>query len=235
MSTAALSMGVGFGLGALVFREPTRALEAPPPTAAATPPPSRVQVVERERRAAVPLPAPPPPVEVPSPRSNEASSTPGAVEALEAKVEALERQLTVERQLRAGTEGERGDAPTDLPRRFTDQRLLLQTFNAGLKAAGFADAQVENIDCTEHPCIVYGHGFGERHDLQRLRPFLGPFQQDDFSTFGFVAGEGPSARRFFGVAVMPDDASDALDKRINHRVRQMYEASMPPRAGGQTQ
>lgn len=78
---------------------------------------------------------------------------------------------------------------------------------------------------------MYGRGFGERHDLERLKPFLGAYQKDEFSTFGFVNGEGASAKRFFGVGVMPQDSDrdDALHKRLNHRVQQMYEVSKPAR------
>ncbi|MDX2009413.1 MAG: hypothetical protein SFW67_04440 [Myxococcaceae bacterium] len=235
--TAVVSSVAGFGLGALVFSRS----EAPAAQPRSPPPEPVVRVVERERVVVVPgaappstAPTPPAPGQPDQPVEGSPPVSPVTVTALEAKVQDLERQLAIEKQLRVGVEGVRVEPPKDLPRRFRDEKQLLETFNSALKAAGFAEAEVENIDCTEHPCIVFGRGFGERTDMERLKPFLGAYEKDEFSTIGYVDGEGPTAKRFFGVAVMPDDTDDSLGKRINHRVQQLYEVSKPPHGGPQT-
>lgn len=226
--TALVSAGLGFGVGAWVFRsEPAATAPASEPRTEVKAP--LVRVVERERIVHVPVPTAAPPPEGPRSPAPVTERPPESVEALQVKVAQLERQLAVEHQLRVGTEGEQITPPANLPARFRNEKQLLDTFNAALKAAGFAEAQVENIDCTEHPCIVYGRGFGSREDVDKLKPHLGAYQHDGLSAFGFVNGEGENLKRFFGMAVMPDgdDDSDALHRRLNHRVEQMYEVSKP--------
>jgi hypothetical protein len=226
--TALVSAGLGFSVGAWVFRsEPLAAPPAAEPRTEVQVP--IVRVVERERLVEVPVPAVAPTPEAPRGAPNAPAGPPESIETLQAKVAELERQLAVEHQLRVGTEGEQITPPANLPARFRNEKQLLDTFNAALKAAGFAEAQVENIDCTEHPCIVYGRGFGAREDVDRLKPHLGAYQHDGLSTFGFANGEGANLTRFFGMAVMPDgdDRTDALHRRLNHRVQQMYEVSKP--------
>jgi hypothetical protein len=169
--------------------------------------------------------APAPSLALPS-----ATEPPPIVAQLEEKVQDLERQLSIERAIRRGTEGEAVPPPSNLAPRFRDEQLLLTTFNAALKAAGFP-GQVSNIDCTEHPCLVFGTGFGERGDMEKLKGQLGPYEHDSFSTYGFGTGDGKKERRFFGVAVLPESKGppdEALQKRITFRVNQMHEASKPP-------
>ena len=149
--------------------------------------------------------------------------------ALETKVQDLERQLNIERAIRKGTEGERIEPPANLAPRFRDEQQLLTTFNTALKAAGFP-GQVSNIDCTEHPCLVFGTGFGERGDTEKLKGQLGAYENDSFSTYGFGTGDGKKEHRFFGVAVMPETKGppdEATQKRVTYRVNQMHEASKP--------
>lgn len=228
VATAVIAAALGFGAGALVFRPEVSASRPVAPEVAPI-----VRVVERERvverLVAQPAVRAPPPLDVIAKTPVDAG--PRDALALEARVQDLERQLAVEHQLRVGAEGEHVAAPAALPARFRDEKQLLETFNTALKAAGFADAQVENIDCTEHPCIVYSRGFGEREDMERLKPFLGSYREDGLSTFGFANGEGSKVKRFFGVAVMPgaDEDNDALLRRLNFRVQQMYEVSKPAR------
>ncbi len=148
------------------------------------------------------------------------------------KLQELERQLALERALRRDTEGERIVPPPGLDPRFRDEKLLLETFNRALKGAGFP-GQVTNIDCTEHPCIVYGTGFGERGDTDKIKSALGPYQDDNLPTYGFGTGDGKREHRFFGVAVLPASKKgqdDATRKRISYRVNQMYEVSKPARS-----
>ena len=229
--TAVCALLVGLGLGYLLFSsERSAVVEVPPspqPTVSARPVPSpAVRPVEPVASAApvavVPvaaLPSAPAPVE----------AEPAAVVVLQEKVQDLERQLSIERAIRKGTEGERIEPPANLPPRFRDEQLLLTTFNQALKQAGFP-GQVSNIDCTEHPCLVFGTGFGERGDLEKIKSQLGPYENDSFSTYGFGTGDGKKEHRFFGVAVMPElkgPPDEATTKRISYRVNQMHEASKP--------
>lgn len=234
--TAVVSLLAGLGLGFLLFHG--EAPTEPQPSARSGPPPSRVPATTERALVAPAVVTPPLPV-APTPGPAPAPSAPnGPVEptpaalALEAKVQDLERQLNIERAIRKGTEGERIEPPANLAPRFRDEQQLLTTFNTALKAAGFP-GQVSNIDCTEHPCLVFGTGFGERGDMEKLKGQLGPYENDSFSTYGFGTGDGKKEHRFFGVAVMPETKGppdEATQKRITYRVNQMHEASKPPPA-----
>lgn len=231
--TAVVSLLVGLGIGYLLF-------SSEPPAVAVTPssaqPPAPVAVVARPAPTTVEraiAPAAPAPVVVapasPTP-ATPPEAEPAAVAVLEEKVQDLERQLSIERAIRKGTEGERIEPPANLPPRFRDEKQLLTTFNQALKNAGFP-GQVSNIDCTEHPCIVFGTGFGERGDLEKIKSQLGAYENDSFSTYGFGTGDGKKEHRFFGVAVMPEmkgPPDEATAKRVSYRVNQMHEASKPP-------
>lgn len=180
---------------------------------------------EQAPRAAQPAPAPvagPPP-------------DPQATATLTARVQDLEHQLAIERAIRKGSEGERIEPPPGMPPRLRDEKLLLETFNAALKAGGFP-GQVSNIDCSEHPCIVYGTGFGDRGDLEKLQEkgLLGPYSKDSFTTFGFGSDDGTREHRFFAVAVLPSSGNrdNEARRRLSFRVDQMYEASKPPSPPG---
>jgi hypothetical protein len=233
---AAASALLGLAAGYLLFHQPEapavteRVIEkvvvAPAPRQAApSPPPSAVAAP-----APTPAPVTPTGANPTTALAPEPVATPQAV-VLEEKVAELERQLAIERAIRRGTEGERIEPPPGLPPRFRDEQLLLTTFNQALKQAGFP-GQVLNIDCTEHPCIVFGTGFGDRGDLEKLKGQLGPYEDDSFSTYGFGTGDGKKEHRFFGVAVMPErkgPPDEATQKRISYRVNQMHEASKPPK------
>lgn len=233
--TAAVSLLVGLGLGFLLFSKEAALPAAPtsrPPVAAVAPtivaPPTPEAVAPE--RTALPAAAPVGNAASPVPSPSSPTEPEPAVVALEQKVQDLERQLSIERAIRKGTEGERIEPPANLPARFRDEKLLLTTFNQALKNAGFP-GQVSNIDCTEHPCIVFGTGFGERGDLEKLKGQLGAYENDSFSTYGFGTGDGKKEHRFFGVAVMPElkgPPDEATVKRISFRVNQMHEASKPP-------
>ncbi len=233
--TAVVSLLVGLGLGYLLFSsEPAPAVAAaasptpaPAPTIVVATPAPKAAAIDRP----APLPASAPVVNAPSSSPTPSAPTepePAAV-ALQEKVQDLERQLSIERAIRKGTEGERIEPPANLAPRFRDETQLLTTFNQALKQAGFP-GQVSNIDCTEHPCIVFGTGFGERGDLEKLKGQLGAYENDSFSTYGFGTGDGKKEHRFFGVAVMPESKGppdEATQKRVSYRVNQMHEASKP--------
>lgn len=230
--TAVVSLLVGLGLGFLLFsKEPTVVVAAPttPPVARVTPTAPVTPIERATPSAPVVNAAEPSPLATPATPN---APAPVVVVALQEKVQDLERQLSIERAIRKGTEGERIEPPANLPPRFRDEQQLLTTFNQALKQAGFP-GQVSNIDCTEHPCIVFGTGFGERGDMEKLKGQLGPYENDSFSTYGFGTGDGKKEHRFFGVAVMPEmkgPPDEAMTKRVSYRVNQMHEASKPPPA-----
>ena len=236
IAAAAVSLLVGLGLGYLAFHNDplVERVETNTVNTIAVPTPGKTVVIEVP--AAVPVakqePAVAPPSSAPpSPRPEQEVVT------LRAKVQELEAALKIEAELRKGIEGEKVPVPAGLPARLRDEKLLVSSFNTALKEAGFP-GQVSNVDCSEHPCIVFGNGFGDRGDLEKLLPTSGfaPYAKDSMSTFGFMRGAGypPAAEtdpgtRFFGVAVMPPGAepSEELRKRIAFRVHQMEEVSRP--------
>ncbi|MBL8921890.1 MAG: hypothetical protein JNJ54_23770 [Myxococcaceae bacterium] len=237
--TGVLSALLGVALGYLLFHAeppPAAPVAAPEPAVApplkvaapvaAPPAPSPAAAPAAPASAAPPQMPPPALVAPPLP-----APLPPDVAALDERVRDLERQLAIERAIRRGTEGERIEPPANLAPRFRDEQQLLTTFNQALKAAGFP-GQVSNIDCTEHPCIVFGTGFGDRGDMEKLKGQLGPYEEDSFSTYGFGTGDGKKEHRFFGVAVMPSSKGppdEAVQKRVGFRVNQMHEASKPPK------
>lgn len=234
--TAAVSLMVGLGLGWLAFHaDPvvqnveTR-VEVPGAPAAA---PSSVKVLERT------VVAPPGPVAAtPAPTSPAANapvaSAPPSDELtqLRARVTQLEGALENELKSKRANEGAPIAVPAGLDPRLRDEKQLVSTFNAALKEAGFP-GQVTSVDCSEHPCIVFGNGFGDRGDMEKLQgtSAFGPYSKDSMSTFGFMRGQDNNPmNRFFGVAVMPtsNEPPDAeTNKRIAFRVRQMEEVSRP--------
>lgn len=227
---AAVSFLVGLGLGWLAFHgEPvvqnvtTRTVERiEVPVAGKT---VVVEATPKLQALASPFAQSSPPTDGAPPEAE--------VVTLRAKVAELQTALEIEQKLRKGTEGEKVLVPAGLPPRLRDEKLLVASFNAALKEAGFP-GQVSSVDCSEHPCIVFGNGFGERGDMEKLLPTSGfsQYAKDSMSTFGFQRGSDTQdpASRFFGVAVLPpgDDASEELRKRIAYRVHQMEEVSRPP-------
>lgn len=225
IAAASVSLLVGLGLGYLAFHnEPVvERIEVKPVDAAAPPTPPK-KVAMEVPVAAPPLAREPQPVATAAQAGAEAE-----VAALRAKVQELEAQLGVEAELRKRNEGDKVPVPAGLPARLRDEKMLVSSFNSALKEAGFP-GQVSNVDCSEHPCIVFGHGFGARGDLEKLRPTSGfsPYSKDPMSTFGFQRGSDPS-ERFFGVAMMApgEQPSEEVRKRIAFRVQQMEEVSRP--------
>lgn len=227
---SAVSLLVGLGLGWLAFSAApvVQTIEQPVVERVEVPAAEKVRVIEKVVNAPiVPLaPAAPPPT-----AASPATPPPDAeLVALRARVEALQAQLESELKLRRATEGAPMRAPDGLAKRFTDEQQLVATFNAAFKEAGFDKAQVSNVDCSEYPCIVFGNGFGERDDMPKLlkAPSMGEYVDDRTSTWGFSRTADP-ASRFFAVALTPKGAErdEALDKRIDFRVRQMEEVSRP--------
>lgn len=234
-ATAMFSLLVGLGLGWLAFHSD--------PMLQTVETPGAVQVVERTAPPLVRViektvsPTPPTPSVAPVAAANAPSlpSPPPSPEVaqLQSRIAQLESALENELKLRRATEGGPIEVPAGLAPRFRDEKQLVSTFNAALKEAGFP-GQVTSVDCSEHPCIVFGTGFGERHDMEKLTATsaFAAYAKDGLSTFGFLRGKEDPANRFFGVAVLPtergDLSADTLNKRISFRVRQMEEVSRPP-------
>ena len=121
-----------------------------------------------------------------------------------------------------------------LPERFL-QRSLVEHFRAAASASG-GEVELASVDCTERPCIVYGHApvagvavetllrsaaFAAYAD-DRLEILEGPA----VPRHGDESSEG--ARRYFGVVFLPGDALGVdvteLRRRLPLRAQQMWEA-----------
>lgn len=232
-ATAMLSLLVGLGLGWLAFHSD--------PVMQTIETPGAVQVVERaappqvrviEKTPALPTPGVAPVATANAPALPSPPPSPEVAQ-LQSRIEQLESALENELKLRRALGGSPIEVPAGIAPRFRDEKQLVATFNAAFKEAGFP-GQVTSVDCTEHPCIVFGTGFGDRDDMEKLTATaaFAAYAKDGLSTFSFMRGKEDPANRFFGVAVMPDEnddlAGDALHKRISFRVRQMEEVSRPP-------
>ena len=232
---SALSLLAGLGLGWLAFHaDPVvQTVETHIPVVN-----ERVvvqQAVARDAPAANALPSPEPQRAPPSAPPAPGTPPPPTAEVtrLQERIAQLEAQLETELKVRRANEGAPIRVPAGLPGRLRDEQQLVATFNAALKEAGFK-GQVSNVDCSEHPCIVFGTGFGDRGDMEKLSatPAFSAYAKDSLSTFGFGRGkDNDPANRFFGVAVLPGQngpPAEDLNKRIAFRVRQMEEVSRPP-------
>jgi hypothetical protein len=228
-ATAMFSLLVGLGLGWLAFHSD--------PMVQTVETPGAVQVVERAAAPQVRViekTVSPTPSVAPVAAENVPSPAPSPeVAQLQSRIEQLESALENELKLRRALGGSPIEAPPGLAPRFRDEKQLVATFNAAFKEAGFP-AQVTSVDCSEHPCIVFGTGFGGRHDTEKLvaASAFAPYANDLLSTHSFIREKDDPAHRFFGVAVLPTERGDipaeALNKRISSRVQQMEEVSRPP-------
>ncbi len=180
-------------------------------------------------------PRPPrPPEETVSAEARAAQET--KLAALEADLAALRQQMGKRDEERTlAHEGKPIPKPASLPDRFEPDRMR-RVFDQALKEAGFQSAQVSEVDCTEYPCILYGSGFGDRNDMEKLKGAAAFKEYDDDSTsvHGWGVGKKDAGvRNYFGVALYPDDAdggggrNDDFDKRLDYRMRQYWEASKP--------
>lgn len=234
--TAAVSLLVGLGLGWLAFHADPVVQNVETRVEVPGAAPLKVEGTRGVERAA---PTPSPVAAMPAPAAPPAGpgpTTPAVANdeltQLRARVTQLEGALENELKSKRANEGAPIAVPPGLDPRLRDEKQLVSTFNAALKEAGFP-GQVTSVDCSEHPCIVFGNGFGDRGDMEKLQTTqaFGAYAKDSMSTFGFMRGpENNPQNRFFGVAVMPssNEAPDAeTSKRIAFRVRQMEEVSRP--------
>lgn len=230
-----VSLLLGLGLGWLAFHEaPVVQTIDQPVLQPQLPPVERVRVVE----GAPPVASAP--TVAPAAAPSVGAARPAEViplrdeelDRLRGRVAQLESSLETELKLRRATEGAPIAAPANLPERLRDEKQLVAAFNKAFKEAGFDKAQVSSVDCSEYPCIVFGNGFGEREDMPKLikTGAMTDYVEDQSHSWGFSRDADPSSR-FFAVALTPKGERDeALEKRVDFRVRQMEEVSRPPKA-----
>lgn len=208
--------------------------EAPVPSSAGEPLRSRLREELREAPPPVEEPdrtvaRPPPPPPITSDTTRDALVA--EVEKLRAEV-ARQRSTAAaeEESYREQVEGRPVPRPQDLPERFAQDELRTRVTDA-LREAGFEGAEITSIDCTEHPCLVYGEGTGDREEFDRLvkAPSFAPYGEDSRQAFGWRSRDGdggPGVQRF-GLALFGKADAEAggaeLRKRIQHRSRQLAE------------
>ncbi len=233
-NAALLATGIGIGLAIGWF-----AFRAPPAVAAApirepSGPSSRADAPVRGS-ATVPAPGAvrPPPLVPSSPRPAP-SAPPTAEDAeLRAKLEHTQAQLERVRADRLADIGAPIAAPPDLDPRFQSDALF-KNVTAALRAAGFDEAQVTSVDCSEYPCIVYGEGLSGPGDFDRLAKAPGFAYSDDRLTSGaWGAGGSPGAPQQSHFALTPWPRSDTnsaedVGKRLRYRYQQMAQTFAPP-------
>jgi uncharacterized membrane protein len=133
------------------------------------------------------------------------------------RLRTLEKQLAIEKELRAEAGGKPIKTPDDVPKRFSQDALLAAARSAVLSVN--PQAEVTSIDCTEYPCITYASGLGVEH-LKALRgtSALAAYQQDDVSTLILngvtgimVTPRGPLA----------GEDQDNANRRVMYRFQEM--------------
>ncbi len=234
-AVGALGVMLGLGLGYALFSDspPGEAfMPAPASTSAPVPPPASRGRAALESREPPPLQpaAPPAPANA---ASEERKVDEARLAALQGELIALKDKLGSREAERLQLEGEPIAKPANLPSRF-DPEQLRKSFEASLKEAGFQGAVTE-VDCTEYPCILYGNGFGDRSDMDKLRGAAAfkDYADDSSSVHGWGVGKRDGGQRnYFGVALFPDDhdggaPDDAFTKRLDHRMRQYWESAKP--------
>jgi hypothetical protein len=119
--------------------------------------------------------------------------------------------------------------PADLPPRLRDANQLQQAFNAALREGGFAKGEVTKVDCNEYPCVVFGRGFGERGDYEKIQdtaPFAA-YAKDSQFVWGWNTSRdgGGSENYVFAVVLSPPGTriSGEQRKRLDVRIAQQRE------------
>ncbi|WP_123784093.1 hypothetical protein [Corallococcus macrosporus] len=172
------------------------------------------------------------PAHPPPSAASETTAQPDARQ--QAQVASLQEKLQTERELRVLDQGEPVPAPPSLDARF-QEAALVQSIEKALAQAGFEDASVSSIDCTEYPCIVYGEGMGGREDFERLSETsaFSDYRTDRQQAFGWrMGGKDTPEKRYFGLAMYSRDEApqrqEALNRRIQYRSRQMQQTIPRP-------
>lgn len=184
-----------------------------------------------ERRSG--RPSPPPAADVV--RAAAAAEQTAELERLRAQVDALETALEDEQDIRAEREGEAFGFPEELPEQFTEEALRA-AFAETFDAIGI-DGEVESLDCSEFPCIVYGDAITDGETTMQahfdalnasLRERYGGPEETGVHASVWsgekiddATGEKVRENRFaFAVYpqdLVPDDQKTAMQKRLNFR------------------
>jgi hypothetical protein len=142
--------------------------------------------------------------------------------AIEARVQALEKEVDDTKALVAEAGGKLLKAPPELPDRFK-QPVMLEAVRLAFRQVN-PRAEVAGIDCAEYPCIAYGNGV-KREQLGALKSSLAlaGYAQDNVSTFTW----GDT------VAVIPTpkndpNQGDEAEQRILTRFHQMVTTGKAP-------
>jgi hypothetical protein len=172
-----------------------------------------------------PLDAPAPATLVAAAPTAECPSPTNEVVTLRARVAELETLVLSLRKENQTVGGTVSPWPADLPPRLRDTNRLRQTFNAAFREAGFVKGDVTSVDCSEFPCIVFGKGFGQRGDYEKIQPTpsFAAYAKDSQWVWGWNKSkdEGPDGYAF-AVVLMPEGLKQKgeLRRRIDVRIAQ---------------
>jgi hypothetical protein len=134
------------------------------------------------------------------------------------------------------------EAPVDVPERFS-RAALSHAVGTAIEQAG-VPGDVEGVDCSEFPCIVFGRLAGDEEDVEEIErsAALDPYEGDVLTlllwatTVDESARTHPTAKETGLFALAYHDADDRaelgadLDRRIRARVLEVWNAerSGPP-------
>ncbi len=153
---------------------------------------------------------------------------------LQQQVAELSRQLEAESEMRAGQEGHAFAFPEGLPDAYRGDALR-QLFTNKLQQSGL-EGDIEAVDCSEFPCIVYGKAMMEgddRSSLDKAFREMNNLIANEFdperhhyntSVWGGI-DEGPQGKKqknIFGFAIYPKDSvadgdMTAMKRRLRYR------------------
>ncbi len=151
---------------------------------------------------------------------------------LQLHVEELEVMLSAGNENGNGIDYPAVEAPVDLEARFREKALLEAFRRAASDEAH--DIEIASVDCTEYPCIIYGHGRDEEGVLDAFLAAAGfEAYQDGAATMTFSWGDAhlpeiDEPRRYFGAVFFPQRDAEQRGEQIRGRLRfrsqQMWEA-----------
>lgn len=156
----------------------------------------------------------------------------------------LKEALGQEQVLREETEGAPIAFPEDLPAAYREAGLRA-AFSEALAGAGI-EGEVEAIDCSEFPCIVYGSAGVDGESRAPLDTAFGAFESllderwprethdQHTSVWGARQATDDGTRQVnrFGMVVYPKAFADGGDPALRKRIRfrqQQYVESLPRR------
>jgi len=110
--------------------------------------------------------------------------SPDDLAAMEARVQALEREVDQTKALVAEVGLTPARAPAGVPGRFK-QQAVLEAVRLAFRQVN-PRAELLGIDCDDYPCIAYGSGLNQEQLGQlKYSPALAGYAQDSVSTFSW--------------------------------------------------